>query len=134
MAGDSETPLLKKIGIKSGHRLYFENPPESLAGDLGPLPDGAPVLGSRARNIDVGILFVRNSGELKRRFKVLADRICSNGMIWICWPKKSSGVESDLDFDLVQKQGLATGLVDVKVCAIDETWSGLKFMVRKENR
>jgi hypothetical protein len=84
--------------------------------------------------LDFGILFVRKRADLAKRFPALRDRVASNGMLWISWPKKSSGVASDLTENIVRTIGLEVGLVDVKVCAVDATWSGLNFVWRLRDR
>jgi len=135
MAGYSETPLVKKIGIKPNHRLLFQNAPPAFAKDLGELPKGAAPAGNGKAGIDVAVLFVKSAAELDREFSGLARRrLATNGMLWVGWPKKSSGVATDLTESIVQKIGLAHRLVDVKVCAIDDTWSGLKFVYRVQDR
>ena len=134
MAGYSGTPLVKKIGIKPNHRLLFQNAPAGFAKDLGELPEGATQAGNGKALIDVAVLFVKSAAELEREFDRISRRLQSAGMLWVGWPKKSSGVATDLTEGVVQKIGLAHGLVDVKVCAIDETWSGLKFVIRLRDR
>ncbi len=134
MAGYSETPLLKKLGMKEGFRVHFANPPANFSKLLGKLPPDVTVVARLAAPFDLIILFVVAEHELEKRFRVLADKLKANGMIWVAWPKKSSGLATDLSFDTVQKNGLNVGLVDVKICAIDETWSGLKFVYRLEDR
>jgi hypothetical protein len=131
-AGYSGTPLVQKIGIKPNHRLLFRNAPADFPKLLGKLPEGA----AQAKNgaVDVGVLFVSSAAELERDFDSLARRLESNGMLWIGWPKKTSGIKTDLTEDVVRKIGLAHKMVDVKVCAIDETWSGLKFVYRLKDR
>ena|SRR5437764_5886369 len=131
-AGYSGTPLVDKIGIKPAHRLLFRNAPATLPRLLGKLPEGATQV-DRGK-IDVGILFSTSVDQLERQFASLARRLESNGMLWISWPKKASGMKTDLNENLVRDLGLAHGLVDVKVCAIDETWSGLKFVIRMKDR
>ena len=133
MAGYSGTPLVNKIGIKPDHKLVFRNSPPSFAGDLGKLPAGAHQ--SRDKdNIDVAVLFTRSKAELEKEFAPLAARLSSNGMLWVGWPKKASGLATDLNENLIREIGLARGMVDVKVCAIDEIWSGLKFVYRLKDR
>ena len=133
MAGYSGTPLVQKIGIKPQHRLLFRNAPKEFPNTLGKLPEGAKHLDGKG-SVDVAILFVTSAGELKREFGALARRLESNGMLWIGWPKKASGMKTDLTENVVRDIGLANGMVDVKVCAIDETWSGLKFVYRLKDR
>jgi hypothetical protein len=133
MGGYSGTPLPKKLGIREGARVVLVQAPAGFS--LGELPEGAAV-GTRLRDrLDVILFFTRRRDELERRFTELARRLQPAGALWIGWPKKSSGVESDLDEAAVMEIGLAEGdLVDNKFCAIDETWSGLRFVVRKERR
>jgi len=134
MAGYSSTPLPKKLGIKEQSRLAFINAPEDFADYLGPLPAGAEVMKRLIKPIDIVILFVTTERALAKDFAKLSEKLATNGMIWIAWPKKSSGVATDLSFERVQRIGLAAGLVDVKICAIDERWSGLKFVFRLRDR
>jgi hypothetical protein len=131
-AGYSGTPLVAKLGIKPGARAQFVNPPSDFSKTLGPLPDG---VSQRSRGeLDFGVLFVSQTRELPKKFAALRDRLASNGMLWVAWPKKTSGVVSDLTEGVVREIGLEAGLVDVKVCAIDATWSGLKFVWRLRDR
>lgn len=135
-AGYSGTPLPKKLGIKEGSAVLLVNEPEGFAENtLGELPMGARILdnGDDARP-DVIILFAIDSGALFSAFAGLAERLPDDGGFWVGWPKKASKVPTDLNFDVVQRHGLDTGLVDNKVCAIDETWSGLRFMYRIKDR
>ena len=134
MAGYSSTPLPKKLGIKEGSRLAFVNAPADFETYLGPLPDGAEVVKRLTKPLDLVVLFVTSERSLARDFAKLAEKLATNGMIWVAWPKKSSGVATDLLFERVQRIGLDAGLVDVKICAIDETWSGLKFVIRLRDR
>lgn len=133
MAGYSGTPLVQKIGIKPGHRVLFKNHPPTFVKDLGALPDGVEEAGSK-RNADVVVCFTEKLADLQKEFPRLAARLASDGMLWISWPKKSSGRHTDLTEDVVRRVGLECGLVDVKVCAVDETWSGLKFVIRLKDR
>jgi hypothetical protein len=134
MAGYSGTPLVKKIGIKSGDRLLFCNEPADFRRTLGELPEGATVLRSNKSPVNVAILFSDRQAHLERNFRPLAKSLEQNGMLWIGWPKKASGVPTDLNENIVREVGLANGLVDTKVCAIDETWSGLRFVIRLKDR
>jgi hypothetical protein len=131
-AGYSGTPLVAKLGIKSGARIQFVNPPADFRETLGKLPDGVTPVSRGTLNF--GILFVRKRADLEKRFPGLRDRVAPNGMLWISWPKKTSGVASDLTEGIVRTIGLGFGLVDVKVCAVDATWSGLKFVWRLRDR
>ena len=134
MAGYSSTPLPKKLGIKEQSRLAFVNAPDGFVDYLGPLPEGAEVMKRLIKPIDLVLLFVTTERALIKDFAKLAEKLTTNGMIWIAWPKKSSQVTTDLSFERVQRIGLDAGLVDVKICAIDETWSGLKFVFRLRDR
>ena len=108
------------------------SPPPDFSQTLGGLPGGVTPV-SRG-SLDFGMLFVSKRTDLAKRFPGFRDRLASNGMLWIAWPKKSSGVPSDLTEDIVRVIGLDAGLVDVKVCAVDDTWSGLKFVRRLRDR
>ena len=132
MAGYSGTPLVKKLGIKEGHRYAILNAPDGF--ELMLLPPSAVQVYRVSRDLDLILFFCKTERLLHKEFGRLAKAIKANGMIWIAWPKKSSKVETDLAFENVQRIGLATGLVDVKICAIDEVWSGLKFVVRVKDR
>jgi hypothetical protein len=134
MAGYSGTPLAKKLGIKEGFRIALVNAPKNFQSELGELPDNVQFISGAAKSLDMILLFVLTERALVRDFAKLAARLTANGMLWIAWPKKSSGVATDLVEQRVQRIGLDAGLVDVKVCAIDETWSGLKFVYRLKDR
>jgi hypothetical protein len=134
MAGYSSTPLAKKLGIKEGSRIALVNAPKDFQSYLGELPDGVEFVQRLAKSLDIVLFFVVTERVLARDFARLAGKLAPNGMIWIAWPKKSSGVTTDLVFERVQRIGLDVGLVDVKICAIDETWSGLKFVYRLKDR
>ena len=134
MAGYSGTPLIQKLGIKPAARLQFVTAPPDFAATLGPLPAGAEQIRGAAKELDLVVLFVKAQAELTKRFATLATRLAPTGMLWVAWPKKASGVSTDLNENLVRDIGLAAGLVDVKVCAIDNVWSGLKFVIRLRDR
>ena len=134
MAGYSGTPLQKKLGIKPGARVLFVNQPPSLRGGLGELPEGVKVLKSTGADLDFVHVFVKSRAELEKQFAAMAARLQPAGMLWISWPKKASGVPTDLNENIVREIGLAAGLVDVKVCAVDETCSGLKFVIPLRDR
>jgi CheY-like chemotaxis protein len=130
MAGYSGTPLPRKLGIKEGSILALINAPPDFSKILGELPVGVTVkTGSRSRR-DLTIWFPKSVKELEDRIDRLAEQVGGGG-IWIAWPKKASGVKTDLTQTVIRKIGLAAGLVDYKICAIDVTWSGLKFTRRK---
>ena len=130
--GYSGTPLVQKLGIKPGARFHFVSAPGHLPELLGPLPLGATP--ATRGKLDFSLLFVKKLAELSTNFPRLRDRLEANGMLWVSWPKKTSGVATDLTENVVRDFGLANGLVDVKVCAIDDTWSGLKFVRRLSDR
>ena len=134
MAGYSGTPLPKKLGIKEQSRIAFVNAPKDFQTYLGPLPASTEVVQRLVKPLDLVVMFVTAERTLARDFAKLAAKLATNGMIWIAWPKKSSGVATDLSFERVQRIGLDAGLVDVKICAIDDTWSGLKFVFRLRDR
>ena len=134
MAGYSGTPLPKKLGIKEGSRIALVNAPKDFQSELGELPDNVQFIKRPTKSLDIILLFVLNERALTRDFAKLAATLVSNGMIWIAWPKKISGVATGLSEQLVREIGLNAGLVDVKICAINETWSGLKFVYRLKDR
>jgi len=134
MAGYSGTPLVRKIGIKPGHRVHFHSYPQSFVRELGELPEKASVDEKLAAGTDVMVAFVETEAELLKQFIRLSSKLAANGMLWIAWPKKASGRPTNLTENVVRDIGLGNGLVDVKVCAIDDVWSGLKFVVRLVDR
>ena len=133
MIWHSSTPLVKKLGIKAGFTAIILNPPPTLLQEL-KLSTDIVLNPSSARAIDFALLFVKKEKELRKRFAKLARRLNHAGMLWIAWPKKSSGVKTDLSFANVQAIGLEAGMVDTKICAIDDIWSGLKFVYRLKDR
>ena len=133
MAGYSGTPLIKKLGIKPGFNVALVNAPRDFTRDLD-LPSDVAINSRSSKPIDFVLLFVKTEKVLTVGFSQYAARLDPSGMIWIAWPKKSSGVATDLSFTNVQGIGLAAGLVDVKICAIDDVWSGLKFVFRLKDR
>jgi hypothetical protein len=135
MAGYSETPLVKKLGIKENFRVAFVDPPTGFQKELGSLPVGVNIsVGRLAKPLDLIILFTNSQQTLKTEFPKLAQKLTANGMLWVAWPKKASGVATDLSENDVRQIGLDAGLVDVKVCAVNEIWSGLKFVYRLKDR
>jgi len=134
MAGYSSRTLADKLGIKAGTRVTALHAPSTYAALLGPLPEGA-TLRSRLSGSSTFIHgFATRRRELVAEFPRIARALTDQGSVWISWPKQSSGVETNLTEKLVRELGLAEGLVDVKVCAVDEVWSGLKFVRRVANR
>jgi hypothetical protein len=134
MAGYSGTPLIKKLGVKEGFTVGLVNAPKSFRKDLGELPPKTKLVTNLTEGLDVIVWFTDAAKGIENRFAILANKLVSSGSLWVAWPKKSSGVQTDLSFDVVQHAGLDCGLVDVKICAIDEIWSGLKFVYRVKDR
>jgi hypothetical protein len=134
MAGYSGTPLVQKIGIRENHRVLLVEPPNGFSNALGRLPAGAKVLKTAEAPVHVVVGFAKSKNDVTARFADTVRHLDQAGMIWIGWPKKTSGVATELNENIVREIGLAKGLVDIKVCAIDDTWSGLKFVIRKQNR
>ena len=133
-AGYSGTPLAKKLGIKDGARVALLSAPPAFRDTLAPLPAGVTFARGAARPLDLALLFVRTEAELRSAFPPAAARLTPSGMLWVAWPKKAAKVPTDLTEGVVQRIGLEQGLVDTKVCAIDETWSGLRFVRRLKDR
>jgi hypothetical protein len=136
MAGYSGTPLPKKLGIREGDRLLLLEAPDEFGALLGVLPASVSV-SSRLTGkgqFEVILLFMTRLSELQRRFRALIPRLNPSGGFWVAWPKKASGMPTDITEDRVREVALPAGLVDNKVCAIDETWSGLRCVIRRENR
>ena len=134
MAGYSGTPLPKKLGIKDGSRLALVNPPRGFDRTLGPLPSGVSCLSLDAEPLDIIVFFTTRRDELEARFGPLGAALTPAGGLWVAWPKRSSGVPTDLTENVVREVGLAAGLVDNKVCAVDDVWSGLRLVVRVADR
>ena len=133
-AGYSGKTLAQKLGIKPGTTVRTRNAPDAYRRMLGPLPAGV-VLSDRAKPpVDVVHLFVTSRTQLETQLRASLHEIRQDGAVWVSWPKKSSGVTTDVTEDVVRDAALPLGLVDVKVCAVDETWSGLKLVIRVKNR
>ncbi len=133
MPGYSGTPLPKKLGIKDGFRVQLVSAPEDVRSELKVALAGCQVAdGNEA--IDFAMVFTKSKAGLAKEFKRIAKPLAPAGMLWVSWPKKSSGVATDLNENIVRDIGLATGLVDVKVCAVTDVWSGLKFVRRLKDR
>lgn len=133
MAGYSDTPLAKKLGIGDGARVAIVAAPEGFCEGLD-LPPGAHIRTTARGRVDVLVFFVTRRNELARRFPALKRALDPDGGLWIAWPKRTSGVATDLSENPIREIGLANGLVDNKVCAIDDTWSGLRFVYRRSDR
>ena len=130
LAGYSGTPLPKKLGIKPSTLVLLSGAPKEFPETLGPLPDGAVLTRRFRAGVDLILWFVRSRRELEKHLEKWTSRVSGAG-IWIIWPKRSSGISSDLKQDVVRRIGLDAGLVDYKIAAVDDTWSGLKFAIRK---
>src|SRR5437588_11735374 len=133
MAGYSETPLVKKLGVKEKSNVAFVNVPDCYEKPL-ELPPAVIVNSRSKKPLDFVQLFVRTRHELEHKFRQYSAKLNPSAMFWISWPKKSSGVATDLAEDVIRAIGLANGMVDVKVCAVDDIWSGLKFVFRLKDR
>ncbi|MGH8935262.1 MAG: DUF3052 domain-containing protein [Acidimicrobiia bacterium] len=128
------TSLPRKLGIKDGHRVALVGAPERFEERLGPPPVALVTRTPDRGPYHVIVIFSVRLDELESDFHRLYWRVAADGGLWVAWPKKSSGVTTDLGFEAVQQAGLQTGMVDNKICAIDEVWSGLRFVVRVEDR
>jgi hypothetical protein len=131
VAGYSPSPLIKKLGVTEGSVVLLLNPPHDLHLDL---PGNATIRRQLRGKADVAIVFVTRVSDLTKRFEKLADSIYPSGGLWIAWPKRSSRVQTDVTDHVVRRLSLAHGLVDNKICAIDDTWTALRVVWRRENR
>ena len=134
VAGYSGTPLVKKLGVKEGQRVAWLGAPDGFDALVGELPPGVTVLRRLSAPLDVLVQFTTSRVDLQRRLPRLRDAVFPAGAAWIAWPKRASGVPTDVTEDVVREVALPRGWVDVKVCAIDATWSGLKLVVPKAQR
>lgn len=134
MAGYSETPLPQKLGIKPGLTIVTINAPTNYRRLLGTIPEGVTFSDRLKPDSPFVHIFTRKRTELANTLPVLREKIADTGTVWVSWPKRSAGVPTDVTEDIIRDVALSLGFVDVKVCALDETWSGLKLMVRRENR
>ena len=132
MAGYSGTPLPKKLGIKQQFRVAFLDLPGDVKAELKSALANCNV--GKDGPLDFAMIFVKTADALKKQFPRFANQLAPAGMLWVSWPKKASGVATDLDENEVRRIGLAAGLVDVKVCAVNQIWSGLKFVIRVKDR
>jgi hypothetical protein len=132
MAGYSGTPLAKKLGIKPGHRVAFGDLPPDVKAELRSTLDSCQF--EKDGSLDFAMIFTKEQADLKRQISGFAKQLAPAGMLWVSWPKKSSGVLSDLDENVIRAIGLNAGLVDIKVCAFNEVWSGLKFVIPIKDR
>ncbi len=134
MAGYPGTPLVKKLGLKEGYRVFTKNAPDNYQKLLHPIPENVFITRRITSDLDIIHLFTKSRAQLDELLPKYISKITQNGMIWVSWPKKASKVPTDVTEDVVRKIALPLGLVDIKVCAVDEVWSGLKLVIRKENR
>jgi hypothetical protein len=133
-AGYSGTLLPQKIGVKPGATLTLLHAPDGISAEFAPLPPGAAIATKPVDSMSLALLFCGNAAALSKHLKPTAAKLHADGALWIGWPRKTSPLFVDLTEDMIRKIVLPTGLVDVKVCAINSDWSGLKLMVRKERR
>ena len=133
-AGYSGTPLVKKLGVRAGDRVKTKGAPSEYAGWLEPLPEGVTLSARLRGDVNLWHFFTRSERELREQLPKCQGEIEQGGCIWVSWPKKSSGEPTDVTEDTIRKVALPMGLVDVKVCAVDATWSALKLVIRKELR
>ena len=134
MAGYSGKPLTQKLGIKPGFCIFVSGAPASYPEIVGELPEGATLAARLKAPLDMVHLFATSSDGLARLLTRVRAAIAPDGMVWVSWPKKASGVATDLSDVVVRNIALPLGLVDIKVCAIDATWSGLKFVLPRHQR
>ena len=134
MAGYSGSPLVKKLGIKEGARVLLIHPPNNYFTLIGHLPNGANLVTGNAGNIDFIHLFVNDVAEMEEQLPLLKQQMSSNGMLWVSWYKSTAKIKTTVNEAQIRKAGLSIGLVDIKVCAIDDIWSALKLVIRKGDR
>lgn len=133
-AGYSGTPLAQKLGLKPGMDVALINPPTNYRKLLGPAAQALNFSDSAGNHAEFVHLFVTKRSDLERTIRQLRKKVADTAAVWVSWPKKSAGVQTDVTEDVIRAVALPLGFVDVKVCAVDETWSGLKLMVRRELR
>ena len=134
MAGYSGTPLVKKLGIKEGMHVRLVDAPQDYVARVAPLPEGVTFVARTASDIDFVHIFTTKEAHLAKALRAWLPRLKQDGMIWVSWPKLSAKVATDVREDTVRKVALPLGLVDVKVCAVDDVWSGLKLVIRRSQR
>jgi hypothetical protein len=133
-AGYSGTPLSKKLGIGTGHRVWLAQAPANYKTLVAPLPEGVTFVSKAATTTDVAHVFTSKRAELDKTLRSLRKVLKPEAAIWVSWPKKASELPTDITEDVIREVALPMGFVDIKVCAVDETWSGLKLVVRRELR
>lgn len=134
MAGYSKRSLAEKLGIKGGHKIYIGNAPANYRVTLGEVPEGAQLAKTLNGQCDLIQFFTKEKAQLESSFPRLKQHLAPAGALWISWPKGASKIKTDLNENVAREIGLKNGLVDVKVCAVDEVWSGLKFVFRLKDR
>ena len=134
MAGYSGTPLSKKLGIKPASRVKTKRAPSNYRELLSPIPDAATISPCLRAPVDIVHLFTKSRAELQAELQHASEEIRQDGAIWVSWPKKASGVSTDIIGDVVREVALPLKLVDIKICAVDDTWCGLKLVIRKRHR
>ncbi len=134
MTGYSGTPLVKKLGIKGGSKLFLVNAPPEYLHLVAPLPEGVKIVSRLSNGTDMVHIFSTKEVHLVKTLRASLPKLTQDGMIWVSWPKKTAKVSTDITEDTIRKVALPLGLVDIKVCAVDDVWSGLKLVIRKELR
>src|SRR5882724_2961062 len=132
-AGYSGTPLATKLGIKAGGRVFASSAPGNYRRLLNPLPAGVKMVSRLDASVDVAHVFTVSRSVLEKRLRTAVGKMRRDAAIWVSWPKKASCVQTDITEDTIRAVALPLGLVDIKVCAVDDVWSGLKLVIRKEN-
>ncbi|MDB5707493.1 MAG: hypothetical protein JWN66_4609 [Sphingomonas bacterium] len=133
-AGYSGTPLAKKLGLKPGMRAWFRDMPDSVRAEIDPDSLGLAEQTAPSAGIEAAHIFVTRRADLEREIAALRGLLAPAGFLWVSWPKKAAKTDTDISENVVREVALPTGLVDIKVCAVDEKWSGLKLMIRKSLR
>lgn len=131
--GYSGTPLAKKLSLRDGQRVWFDNMPEDVADEIDEYALEL-IFTDPAQGVDAAHVFVTERADLEAKLEILRRQVASDGQVWVSWPKQAANVPTDITEDTIREIALPLGFVDTKVCAIDETWSGLKLVVRKELR
>jgi hypothetical protein len=132
-SGYSNTPLARKLSLRDGQRIWFDTMPESVADEIGEYALELTFV-DPAQGVDAAHVFVTERADLEAKLQTLRRQVASDGQVWVSWPKKAAGVPTDITEDTIREIALPLGFVDTKVCAIDDTWSGLKLVIRKELR
>lgn len=134
MPGYSGAPLVKKLGIKAGAKIFLEGAPSNYTELVEPLPEGTRVLSRLTASTDFIHIFSTSKTHLRKVLGSSLSKLAQDGIIWVSWPKKASKVQTDVSENVMRELAFRLGLVDIKVCAVDETWSGLKLVIRKALR